>query len=359
MDKSLQVVVMYILTHLGLIFFMYPGDIIASTDEGLWIPIMLGVFIHFIVIALYMKGLSYFPNKDIITIYLGIGKGVAFIFLLPLTLYFLMVNIITVRAYSEIISIVFLSKTPLWAVMALLLFISTYLAVKGVEAIFRTGVLLACLFLPLIIFIFCNSFQNVDWHYAFPIMDKQFSFITKSSYLKSFFAIGGSFLFLGFVQPYLSYQRKKILIAAIALIPCFIFSVYIPILTFGQATASTFLFPFVMALDTVSLNWLMFDRVTMFFLLSLITFIMLFISLVLWKTVRILNTCFPSIKPIYLVITLSSFIFIICLMIPNWKDVESLFAWNTFLRFYVISAVPISVYYFGIRLRSEGKNENN
>jgi spore germination protein (amino acid permease) len=359
MDKSLQVVLIYLLTHLGLIFFLYPGNIIASTDEGHWIPIMLGVLLHFIIIAVYMKGLSFFPNKDLITIYLGIGKGVAVIFLLPITLYFLMVNIITVRAYSEIISIVFLSKTPLWAVMFLLLFISTYLAASGIEAISRTGVLLACLFLPLIIFIMCTSFQNVDWHYLFPIVDKQFSFLTDFSYYKSLFAIGGGFLFLGFVQPYLPYRRKKVLIAAIALIPCFILSVYIPILTFGQATASTFLFPFVMAMDTVNLNWLMFDRVTIFFLLSLITFIMLFISLVLWKTTRILNACLPSIRPIYLVLMLSSFIFIICLMIPNWKDVERLFAWNTWLRLYILSAVPISVFIFGIRLRRVGTNENN
>jgi Spore germination protein len=320
---------------------------------------MIGVIIHFIIIALYMKGLSFFPSKNLITIYLGIGKGIAFIFLLPITLYFLMANIITVRAYSEIVSIIFLSKTPLWAVMALFLFISTYLATQGVEAIFRTGFLLACFFLPLIIFILCTSFQNADWHYVFPIVDKQFSFFTKSSFYKSFFAVGGGFLFLGFVQPYLSYQRKKILIAAIALFPCFIISVYIPILTFGQVTASTFLFPFVVSIDTINLNWLMFDRVTMFFLLSLITFIMLFISLLLWKTVRILNTCFPKIKSISVLITLSLFIFIICLMIPNWKDVERLFAWNTFLRFYVMISVPISVYYFGFRLRRVGKNESN
>lgn len=359
MDKSLQVVLMYVITHLGLIFFLYPGDIIASTDEGHWIPIMIGVIIHFIIIALYMKGLSFFPNQDLITIYLSIRKGIAIIFLLPITLYFIMVNILTVRAHSEIISIVFLTKTPLWAVMALMLFISTYLAAKGVEAIFRTGVLLALLFLPLIFIILCISFQNVDLHYVFPILDKQFSFLTDSSYYKSFFAFGGGFLFLGFIQPNLSYQRKKIMIAAIALIPCFIFSVYIPVLTFGQATASTFLFPFVLTVDTVDLDWLMFDRVTMFFLLSLIIFIMLFISLVLWKTVKILNACFSSVKPIYLVITLSTIIFFICLMIPNWEDVQRLFTLNTFLRFYVMSAVPISVYYFGIRFRKVGKNENN
>ncbi|WP_430509755.1 GerAB/ArcD/ProY family transporter [Gottfriedia solisilvae] len=358
MDRSFQVVIMYILTHLSLIFFMYPRNIIASTGEGHWLPIMIGLIFHFLFIAIYMKGLSYFPNKDLITIYLGVGKFIAIIFLLPITLYFIMIIIITIRAYSEIITIVFLSKTPLWAIMAFLLFISTYLASKEVESIFRTGALIAFLFLPLIILIFGSSIQNVDWHYLFPIVDKQFTFFTSSSFYVSFFAVGGGFLFLGFIQPYLSYQRKKILIGALFLIPCFILSVYIPILTFGQATASTFMFPFVMALDTVELDWIIFDRVTMFFLMSLITFIMLYISLVLWKTIRIINVCFPSVKPIYLTIILSVFIFLLCLLIPNWNDIERIFFWNTYLRFYVICAVPISVLYFGMRIRKEGNNEN-
>ena len=353
MDRSFQVVIMYILTHLSLIFFLYPRNIIASTDEGHWIPIIIGLLFHFVTITTYLKGLSYFPKKDLINIYLGIGKGVAIFFLIPTTLYFLMIIILTIRAYSEIISIVFLSKTPLWAIMAFLLFFSTYLASKGVEAIFRTGVLIAFLFLPLIILIFCSSVQNVDWHYLFPIVDKEFTFFTNSSFYVSFFAVGGGFLFLGFIPPFLSYQRKKILIGALFLIPCFVLSVYIPILTFGQATASTLLFPFVVALDTVEMDWLIFDRVTMFFLMSLITFIMLYISLVLWKTIRIANVCFPSFKPTFLTITLSASIFILCLLIPNWNDIERVFLWNTYLRFYVMVAIPISVFYFGKRLRKE------
>jgi spore germination protein (amino acid permease) len=359
MDKSYQVVLMYITTHLGLIFFMYPANIIASTDVGHWIPIMTGVIINFILISMYMKGLSYFPNEDLISIYLRFGKVVAFIFLLPVTLYFIMIYTTTIRVNSEIISVVFLDETPLWAIMALLVFISSYLAIKGAETILRTAVLLSYLFIPLIIFIFCLSFQNVDWHYIFPVIDKQFSFITDSSFYKSIFAVGGSFLFLGFIRPYVPYQRKQILIAAITLIPFFFISVYIPILIFGQATASTLVFPFVVAIDTVNLNWLMFDRVSMFFLMVLMTFIMLFVSLLLWKTVRILNTCFPTIKPIFLVITLASLIYISCLMITSWVGVERLITLNTFLELYVLSSVPISVYYFGFRLRRGNKYEKD
>ena len=198
MNKSVHVMILYILSHLGLIFFMYPGNIISSTEQGHWLPILLGIIIHFTFLFVYLKGLSFFPKKDIITIYTEIGKGIALLFLIPIFIYFMMILLITVRAYAEIITIVFLSNTPLWAIMLLLLSISTYIASNGVEVIFRTGLLLSILFLPIILFIFFTSFQNVDWRYAIPF-DTDFRFITKRPYLESFFAFSGGFLFLGFI----------------------------------------------------------------------------------------------------------------------------------------------------------------
>lgn len=355
MDKSLNVMVIYILSHLGLIFFMYPGNIIDSTEQGHWLPILIGVIVHFVFITIYMKGLELFPKKDVISIYSSIGKGTAVFFLIPILLYFIMIILITVRAYAEIITIVFLSNTPLWAIILLILFISTYIAANGIEPIFRTGFLLAILFLPLIVMIFFTSFQNVDWHYIVPL-DTDLKFMSSPSYYESFFAFSGGFLFLGFIQPYFSYKRTKVLLAAAILVPIFLFSVYIPILTFGQATAATTFLPYVVVVDTININWLMFDRVTMFFLLSLISFIMLYLALVIWKTVRIINHYIPSIHSSYCTMLLSLAIFITCLFIPDWKEVEKLFLWNTALRFYVLFAIPLSIYYYGRRAR---RKENN
>ncbi|MFC5452522.1 GerAB/ArcD/ProY family transporter [Paenibacillus aestuarii] len=231
MDKSHYVMLMYLIMHFGLIFFMYPENIIASTDAVHWIAILSGLAVQLIFIAVYMKGLNFFPGRDIIDIYSSTGLGVSLLFLLPIALYFLMVNIITIRAYSEIISIVFLSNTPLWAIMILLLLVATYIAGKGVETIFRTGLLLGLLFLPLILLIFLASFQNVDWNYVFPLYENDFSFWTKPDYYQSFFAFAGSFLFLGFVRPHFPYKDKKVYLTAAALIHFFVFSVYVPVLT--------------------------------------------------------------------------------------------------------------------------------
>lgn len=356
MGKSLHVMLMYIVSHLGLIFFLYPDNIISSTEQGHWLPILIGITVHFIFIYIYMKGLSFFPKKDIITIYSEIGKGTAFLFIVPIFLYFFMILLITVRAYSGIITIVFLSKTPLWAIILLLISISSYIAAKGVEVMFRTVFLLSILFLPIILFIFFASFQNVDWRYAIPF-NTDFSFITERSYLEGFFAFSGGFLFLGFVQPYYSYDRKYVLWAAAFLIPFFIFSVYIPVLTLGQPTSATTLLPYVVTVDAINIRWLMFDRVTMFFLLSLLSFIMLFLSLVTWKIIRILSHYLPSIKPFNLSIALSAAVFFSCFLIPDWKDIEQLFWWNTFLRFYILIMIPLSIFIFGLLKKRKDKNE--
>jgi hypothetical protein len=354
--NSIHVMLMYILIHLGLIFFLFPFDIIASTDQGHWFPIMIGIIIHFGSLVIYMRGLEFFPKKNIVGIYFGYGKGKAVLFLVPILVYLILVLLITTRAYSEIINIVFLAHTPLWAIIFLLLFVATYIALKGIETILRTGILLSILFLPIILFVFILSFQNVDWKYAIPI-EPDFRVFTKPSYFESFFAFSGGFLFLGFVQPYFSYKRKNILLSACILIPFFLFAVYIPVLTFGQSTASTMFLPYVVVVDSLNINWLMFDRVTMFFLLSLIGFIMLYTSLVLWKAALIISSFVPKIKVNYLMILLSVAVFFFSFLIPNWKEVEKFFWWTSFLRLYILITIPLSIYLLGIRVKRKSNND--
>ncbi|QGQ96103.1 hypothetical protein EHS13_15090 [Paenibacillus psychroresistens] len=356
MDRTWQVTLIYFITHVGLIFFIYPGDIINSTEDGHWIPILLGFTVHIIAISIYMKGLGYIGTKDVVSLYLGIGKGMPFLFLLPIGVYFLMTCIVIVRTLGEIMTIVFLSSTPLWAIMFLFLVISTYIAIKGIQSIFRTGVLIGFLNVPIILFFFSTSFQNVDWRYIFPLISNS-SFLSDPDYLKSFFVFSGGFLILGFVQPYATFRKRHILIAALALLPFLIFSVYVPLLTFGQATASTFNFPFIITLDTISISWVMFDRITIFLLLSLISFLMLFLAIALWSTMRVVTQSFPVMKPLYLLLLIPIFVFIVCMMIPNWKDIEELFWWNMYLRFYILVAIPLSTYFFGKHLKGRSKYE--
>ncbi|MBM6994518.1 GerAB/ArcD/ProY family transporter [Paenibacillus sp. DXFW5] len=348
MDKSLQVVLVHILTHIGLIFFIFPTNIIDSTESAQWIPILLGFLLHWILISLYTKGLSQFESQNLLDIYSQFGKPVAVIFLLPLFIYMFMVISVTIRAYAETISLVFLSNTPLWAIMLLTLLISAYITSLGVQALFRTGVLMALIFFPLIVFVLCMSFQNVDWHYIFPLWNSRFSFLTDPDYLESSFAFFGGFMYLGFIQPKVLYNRKKVIWGSLLLLPFFLIAVYIPVLTFGENTTSQYHFPFIVAVDTIDITWLMFDRITMFFLLCTVTFVMLFTALTAWVNVEILRRCLPkSIRTSYIVIGLTLLTFIMGINIPDWQDVDLLFGLNAWMRLYVYLTIPSSIFILG------------
>lgn len=358
MDKTVQVVVMYALTHLGLIFFMYPSDVIEALESGHWIAVMTGYLIHLAVIAAYMYGLEAFKGQNLIQICLNSGKLIAAALLLPTAAYLTIAAITTVRAYSEIITLVFLSNTPLWSIMLLLVAIAGYLASLGLEAIFRTGAMLAILFIPPLLFIVCTSFKNVDWHYLLPVADREsatLSFVAKRPFLESLFAFAGGFLFLGFVQPALAYKGKRVLQASMLLVPMFLLSVYVPLLTFGRQTASRFQFPYIMAVDTIEMRWIMFERINLFFLLSVVTFVTLFLSLLIWKISRIisLNKLDGKLSGFRVpaVALLSGAIFVICLQIPDWERVSELMWWNTYLRLYIIVVIPAAVLALGIRRR--------
>jgi hypothetical protein len=356
-DNSLYVILIYLLTQLGVIFFIYPEYIIRSTEEAHWIAIVVGVIINVIIVAVYLKGLSYFKNKDIIDAYFSLGKGVGIVFLLPILIYLLISIIATLSEFAEMISIVFLTSTPLWAITSLLIIVSLFISMNGILAIFRTGVLIAVLFLPLLLFIIFMSLQNVDYHYIFPLVNHDFSFLGSKAFLKSFFTFSATFIFLGFIPPYFSFKTKKILISMAAIIPFLLLAVYIPVLTFGRATVTTLKFPFGMVMTTVYVNWLVFERFTMFLLLCLIAFTILFMAVILWQSSEIVKRCIPGIRQIYITLLVGIITFVGCLMIQSMKQIEQLITVNSVLRLYILIVVPLSIYFIGLRYKRKGLYE--
>ncbi|MDQ0059867.1 GerAB/ArcD/ProY family transporter [Paenibacillus harenae] len=351
MAKTTQVISVFLIGHMGLIFFFYPGQIIEGVEISHWVPIVTSFLFYFVIITVYMKGLSYFDNLNVIQIFQQMGKPAAIILLLPLAVYLVSVSIVTFRAYSEVIRIIFLTSTPIWAVMLLLIAISSYIAFLGLEAIFRTSVLLVFLGTPIVLFILASSFQNVDWHYLFPLLDKKvisFTFLFTPAYMNSLLSLGGGFLFLGFIQPYITYKSSSVRRAYFILLPMLLISVYIPILTFGRNTAVLFSLPFIETAETIEINWLMFDRISMFFMICLISFVMLFLALLLWKTALIIRVAVP-VKQGTILLPLTIIIFTISKLIPDWHTVERFFLINTIFRVYAMLIIPALMLILGIR----------
>lgn len=357
MDKSMQVAGMYFLSLIGLIFFFYPADMIESAESGHWIVVLAGFLIHCAVIWAYMKGLSCFDRLHVADIFSQVGKGFAIVMLAPVAVYLLASCIIAVRAYSEVIVLIFLSSTPLWATMVLMLAVSGYMAYLGEDALLRTGLLLICLALPLVLFVLAYSFQHADIRYILPLVDWRtfsFSFLWKTPFLKGLFAFGGHFLFLGFIQPEISYNRRKIWLATLLLLPLFLLSVYVPLLTFGRNTAVKLMFPFVMTTDTIEINWLMFDRISMFFMLGLLAFIFLFLALLMWSLTRLVRFAVP-VPAAVVVSVIVAVVLLISLQISGRVMLERFLWWNTILRFYVMGVIPSVTLLLGILHTRKGR----
>ncbi|SFD77836.1 Spore germination protein [Paenibacillus catalpae] len=350
MSKNLEVSATYVMTHLGLIFFLYPLDIIESTNESHWIPVIAGFLFHLLIISMYLKGLSYFKGQNIVDILLKKNKVLAWVVLFPALLYLAWIIVLAVRAFAEVLSIVFLSNTPLWVLMLLLLIVPGFMTFHGkIGGLLRLSVLLSFLFIIPVVFVMVTSFQNIDWHYLFPLWPGHgaFTFLTLPPFYKSLFAYTGGFLLLGFLPSYANFKPKAIFLGCLVLLPTYLISVYIPVLTLGEETARRLQFPYLLVVDTIEINWLMFDRINIFLLLSLVAFTMFFIAVTLWQILIIIRLGVIDISPNFLIPIILLCTFIACLFIPDWKTADLLFQWNIPLRMYVSIVTPIFVLTMG------------
>jgi spore germination protein len=101
-----------------------------------------------------------FPGKSIIE-YLPLvcgkilGKGLALIF----TLFLLVVTAWAIRQIADLDNLYFLNRTPLWAIVLIILLTSFYITYKGIETITR----LASFILPVaVVFIFLAAFFSFE-----------------------------------------------------------------------------------------------------------------------------------------------------------------------------------------------------
>lgn len=350
MNKSLLVFILYLLIHIGIIFLIYPSKVISSTNHGHWLPILITIVFQFTFLWVYLKGLSYFPKHDLISIFSIHGKLLSQIFLFPLVVYLFDSLLIVIRANAEIITIIFLENTPIWAISLVMILFASYTGAKGFNTILLTSMMIFFIFIPVILFTLITSFQNAQLLNIFPLVVSDFSFLRNREFLTSFFAVS-PFLFIGFLPPFIKVNKKKLLFTNAILIPFFLVSVYIPILTFGPVTASAFLFPFSTSMDTIDIQWAVFDRITIFYVLSLLTFAMVFGSLLIWMLSTLINRVYIPINPKWIILFFGTLVFILGFFIRGFSVIDKILYLDLPLRFYSLIGLPLFTLFLGLRQR--------
>ncbi|MBA2937519.1 GerAB/ArcD/ProY family transporter [Paenibacillus sp. CGMCC 1.16610] len=345
--------------HMGFGYLQYPSLIYKLTKTGHWGVVLSYGLLILILMMICKKGLDYFPEKDMIDIYLKMGRWVAFLFLIPYALNITALIAMSFRHHAEVIASIFLLQTPIWAIMILLLVISTYTAIKGLGTILRSSVIIFLIVNILVAFVIVSSFVNFDFRNALPLIPPSLHFVTNINFL---YLLGFSSLFLGFIpsKTNLTYGQ---LFGALAYVICFYLTVvYIPLFIFGTETVDSFFFPAKEAADSVDMNWFVFNQQTMFFGLSMVGFTIILNAVLLWMIIQIIQKLFnlKSKKASYWIYAFSLIAFVFAISIPNLILIEKFALWSAGANALFIIILPFTMFIYGVlagrgRLRYEKK----
>ncbi|MGG0179144.1 GerAB/ArcD/ProY family transporter [Gottfriedia acidiceleris] len=345
MSKQIQIALVFIIINLSFGYLVYPNLIYNLSKTGHWEVVLCQALLQLILAWVYVKGINYFPNYDVIDIYLKIGKWAAIIFLTPYVINLVALVSFDIRLHTDVIISIFLPRTPNWSIMILFFLISTYTAIKGVGTILRSSMFIFLIVIPIELFNIFTSVINFDLHNVSPSWDLPHKFMFN---IKFFYLLGFShFLFLGLVPSDKKLRLRHLIIISICVVIFLQSVVYIPLLIFGQETVVKLTHPFMEAMDTVDISWFSFNRQTIFFGLSLVGLVVIANSVMLWMIGRIMQKIFKSQKSYYWIIGFASIAFILSLVIPNSSMVEKYFLWSTDAQAYIMIIIPLSILLYG------------
>lgn len=324
MIQRVQIVFLVCIMSGGFVYLLYPKLIISMTEGGHWAVILTQGLLQMVFMLIFKKGLDYFPNKDVIDIFRQVGKWVAFIFLVPFAFVLTTLVGFGLRSHTDQINLIFLIRTPNWAILALFVFISAFGAIKGLETILRSSVIVFIIVNLIILFIAFTGMSNFDFHNALPAWPSSLHFLwsAKFNYLTGFSPL----LFLGFVPSEKNMRYGQLFLVWTYVTILILLIVYFPLLIFGQETAVTLRYMVVKAVDTVDLNWFVFSRQTLFFGITLISFTIILNAVMLWQIGQLMQKIFNSQRttPSYWIVAFSIIAYFMGVFVPNENMVEKL-----------------------------------
>ncbi|SDX50407.1 GerAB/ArcD/ProY family transporter [Paenibacillus sp. CF384] len=343
-------------THCSIIFLLFPKAMLRTTMHGHWEPSLLNMLIELILLLFLLRGISKAGEMDYADLFLPLGRFASSLLLLPLILYLLLIGIMGTRGFVELMQIVFVIRSPLYALLLFLCFITYVGSSIGPRGILRASTLLSLLYLPAIFFALLGCMKNSRLQNLFPIMNTSFDFMQQGKFLVPLFSIC-PFLLLGMLPPVIKVKIKPILLTMVPITIVYVAIVYVPILVYGVNAASLMNYPLVTSIDSVNITWTLFNRIAIFYAVALLAFVMLTTSFVLWSSAVLVRKMVPAWKESYIRPFLCLFIFVVAIWIPNWNTYVDIYTRDIWFRLFVFVVIPIAVYIRGGYVQRGGKKE--
>lgn len=348
MTNRWGLILLFLAIHLGLIFYVYPEKLLEVGESGYWAAILPGCLLEFLMLCCYLAGLAAFPGQDLSAVFQWAGKWKARILLFPLLVFFLMSVVLLVRSHAEIITITLLPRTPIWALL-LMLAIPLQVSLVGLGSIMRATVTISFLLIPLIALSLLACLQNTDARFLFPLQPNMLSWNYKA--LLTGLSAHVGFLFVGYAASRwdmsLPQNRRTLYIVLLISVPFYFLAVYVPLLIFGPDAVSRLRFPLIFSIDTVNLEWLFFNRITLFYYAATLTFVLIYSSVLIWMMAKMLTALYVPASNKIVSAAVVSAAYLWGLFIPDWETIERLVWMNTPFRLYTLICIPLLTWVLG------------
>lgn len=344
--STLTVPLFFIGSHCSIMFLLFPRAVLHTTKYGYWEPAIIYMTIELILMVILIKGLNKAGNLDYADLLLPLGRWVSTALLLPLILYILLIGVMGLRGFAELMLIVFVVRSPLISILILLCLITLLGSSIGPQGILRASTLLSFLHFPALLFALLGCGVNSRFTNIFPLVNTSFDFVQHEKFLVPIFSIC-PFLLLGMLPPVIKVRMKPLLITMIPLTVIYVVIIYIPILVYGVNAATLMNFPLVTSIDTVNITWSIFNRISLFYAVALLAFILLITSYALWASSVLVRKMIPRWKESYIRPVLCLLLFSASAIIPNWNFYVKIYTLDIWIRIIVFLMIPIAVYLRG------------
>ncbi|SFT20275.1 GerAB/ArcD/ProY family transporter [Paenibacillus sp. BC26] len=347
--------IFFLAAHCSILFAAFTRSMLETTEYGHWEPVCLSMGIELFLLLLLLLGLRKAGNKDYGDLFLPLGKWISAALIVPLSGFIMLIPILALRYFAELMIIVFISSSPLHVILAVLCLLMFFGASIGPQGIMRGSTLLTLINFPVLLFAIFACFQNAKFVRVYPLINPSMDFLSNSTFLITLFSIC-PFLLLGMLPPVCKVKIRPILISFVLISLLHVVVLYVPIVIYGLNAAKIMNFPLMTSFDSVNITWTVFNRISLFYAVALLAFVMTLSSFSLWSSALLIRKLIPAWRETYIRISLSLITFLISFIIPSWNDYIRVFAADTWFRLLIYAVIPIAVFLRGRSVAAqEGK----
>lgn len=257
-----QIAMIIIMSVISVGVFSIAADAAEAAGTDAWLAVALAGALNILAVYIVIRLNSIFPGKtfaEYSQIIIGTipGKALTFLF----AVYLLLVIAYVTRAFTEVVKMFLLFRTPTEVIMLSLILVCTYIVRGGAECIGRINELVfPILFIPFFIILFFG-FSQMEFSNLLPALqtpaDKMLAAIPTLTF--SFGGIELALFYIGFMK----HPKKAYKPAILAVLFITLFMVMITafcIATFGKNATMQFLWPLVSYIRAISLPGLFIER---------------------------------------------------------------------------------------------------